>query len=140
MYRDPELYQELGNAGMGVVIRDNLILHNLPALGRPDPAIQVKITYTGYFDGRKMIHRIRLPPDFIIPLMMKERTSFTTNEFEDMHPVQFGLPSARQTTAMAFWEWREKAIWMPGSLLPKDIKIRYIASRIIKRSPAAARS
>ena len=129
-----ELYQELGNAGAGVVIRDNYIFDNVTPLqgrfgvGIPDPGVQVNISYQGYFDGQQMHAEIFLPPDLITPLFMRERTTGTNNEFEDMHEVQNGLHSAKQTTAMAFWEFRGDAIWMPGCLLPKDLRLRYVCS------------
>ena len=130
-----ELYQRLGNiTGGGVVIRDNLILeHVTPVHGRwgrgiPDPTKQVSISYNGYFDGKFMHEKPRLPPDFIVPARLWERTWNTNNEFEDMFEVQDGLPAVRQTTAMAYWEWREDRIWMCGSLLPKDLRVRYVAT------------
>jgi hypothetical protein len=130
-----ELYQELGNTtGTGVVIRDNFILNNIPPVhgahgwGIPDPGVQVYFSYTGYFDGRHIHPNLFLPPDLIMPLFMWERTHNTNNEFEPMYEAQFGIPTAQQTTALAFWEWREEKIWCMGCLIPKDVRIRYIAA------------
>jgi hypothetical protein len=129
-----ELYQELGNTGAGVVIRDNFILFNVPVVcsptwgfGIPDPSVQVYLSYAGYFDGVQIHPEAALPPNLLVPIFLRERTAGTNNEFEEMHECQNGLGAARQTTAQAFWEWRSDKIWMPGSTLPKDIWIRYVA-------------
>lgn len=130
-----ELYQELGNVtGTSVVIRDNYIFYNVPpvygvnGMGIPDPAVQVNFSYGGYFDGRTVYPNLHLPPDLLYPLFLWERTNNTNNEFEPMYEAQFGLPTAQQTTALAFWEWREDKIWSVGSLIPKDVRIRYLAA------------
>jgi hypothetical protein len=129
-----ELYQELGNiTGTGVVIRDNFQLINIPPVhgahgwGIPDPSVQVYFSYNGYFDGRDLHPRLKLPPDLIFPLFLWERTHNTNNEYEPMYEAQFGIPTAQQTTALAFWEWREDKIFSMGSLIPKDVRVRYIA-------------
>src|SRR5215475_10057753 len=128
-----ELYQELGNISAGALIRDNFILFNVPpvhgfwGIAATDPATETYFGYNGFFDGRVLHPNLALPADFYAPLYCWERTSNTNNEFQDMMEVQHALPAAKQTTANAFWEWRQDRIVMPGSLLMKDIKIRYVA-------------
>jgi hypothetical protein len=92
-----------------------------------DPATETYFSYAGFFDGSQMWPNFALPADFYAPLYCWERTTNTNNEFQDMMEVQHALPAAKQTTANAFWEWRQDRLVMPGSLLSKDIKIRYVA-------------
>ena len=126
-----ELYQELGNTGGGVVIRDNYVLTGLPAMmttggqAGPDPATQVSISYEAYFNGWTNDSNFYLPPDMIAPLMLWERTSGTDDDFGEMSEAQNGLQPTQQTTYQGCWEWRGDAIWMPGSLQAEDIRMRY---------------
>lgn len=128
-----ELYQEIGNTGGGVVIRDNYILSGLPAMqvtgggNGPDPTVQVSISYEAYFNGWVNDSNYYLPPDMVAPLMLWERTAETNDDFGLMTEAQNGLQGTQQTTYQGAWEWRGDAIWMPGSLQAEDIRMRYAA-------------
>lgn len=128
-----ELYQELGNTGAGVVIRDNYILTGITpifgvnGLASPDPTTQVNVGYAGYFDGQTTNATLVLPADFIAPLKVRERLNATNDSFQELREAQNGL-CRTQTTYQAVYEWRQEAIWMPGSLRTEDLSLRYIAA------------
>lgn len=127
-----ELYQELGNTGAGVVIRDNFIITGITpvfgvnGLSAPDPTTQVNIGYAGYFDGQTTNANLSLPADFAAPLKVRERLNGSTDIFQELR--EGGLDSYRQTTYQGRYEWREEAIWMPGSLQTEDLSLRYICA------------
>jgi hypothetical protein len=129
-----ELYQELGNTGAGVVIRDNYVLTGITpvnganGLSTPDPTTQVNLGYAGYYDGQTTNANLVLPPDFIAPLKVRERLNGTTDTFQDVREATNGLDSRQQSTYQAVYEWRQDAIYMPGSLQTVDLSLRYICA------------
>lgn len=36
-----------------------------------------------------------------------------------------GIPNVQKWTGNRFWEWRANAIWMPGSQIVEDLRIRF---------------
>ena len=131
-----ELYRELRNCGDPTLIRDNVIVSGLTPVfspsqgtaGQPDPAVQVQLTFDGYFDGNTINNLLVLPEDVIYPERMWERQSGTQNLFVPMVQSQFGLPSRYQMNTLADWEWRENKICMVGSLTTRDVRLRYWAA------------
>jgi hypothetical protein len=123
-----ELYSDLRNVGDPELILDNYILTGLPpvnsALTPPNPAAQVSLGFTGFFDGVQVYSQWTLPSGMTTALRLWERWSGTTNIFAPMGQARFGLPPVGQTNCMGQWESRQNAIWMPGALVPIDIRMR----------------
>ena len=43
-----------------------------------------------------------------------------------MEKMLVGLPALQKTSSIRYWEWRGDAIYMPGSQLVEDLRIRYV--------------
>lgn len=136
------VYRKLGNSGVATLIQDNYILTNLPpinganGIGSSDPATQVAITFSGYWDGTTLWPLLVLPPNTLAVLKMWERTNGSGNPFSEMTQSQFGLPSRNQITYLGDWEWRGGSVpvssvpvfgdgvYMCGSVLAEDVRMR----------------
>jgi hypothetical protein len=92
-----------------------------------DPSYQVSISWTGSFDGSNYFTTPALPSDMIEPLRLWERQSGTQDPFVQMNPVNDGLPSVVATGYLTYWDWRNDAIWMVGSVQMQDLRMRYSA-------------
>jgi hypothetical protein len=136
------LYRKLGNSGVATLIQDNYVLTNLPPIngangvGGADPATQVAITFSGYFDGTTLWPLLLLPPNTLAVLKLWERQTGTGNPLTEMTQAQFGLPSRNQLTSLGEWEWRGGSVpvsgnpvfgdgvYMVGSVLAMDVRMR----------------
>ena len=136
------VYRKLGNYGVASLIQDNYILTNLPpvdganGVGIPDPAAQVAITFSGYFDGTTLWNAPVLAPNTLAVLKMWERTTGSGNSFAEMTQSQFGLPARNQITYLGDWEWRGGSVsvasvptfgdgvYMCGCVLATDVRMR----------------
>lgn len=130
-----ELYRELRNVGDPVLIKDNIILQNLPIInsptngpGGPDPTVQTVLSTVGYFDGVQTWPNFQLPGDMLYPTQLWERASGTNNPFVKMTPVSDGLPGAQQGPTLGLWEWRNNNINFIGATQNRDIRMRYYCS------------
>lgn len=117
----------LANLGYTRLIGDQVI-GPLPRVANSDPAIQTWLSWSGYFDGANEYDSPALPSDFISPLKMWER-QYGGNYPFPVHPnmenIVDGLPAQPKQGRNYVWEWREDAIYMPGSLTEMDIRVRY---------------
>jgi len=126
-----EVYRELRNIGAPTLLKDNQIITGLTpingpqGLGLTDPAVQVFLSYGGYFDGSTINPDIYLPQDLLYPELVWERQTGTNNPFVKMRRAQEGLPSRPQYPTLAEWEWRNDNIWFVGSTQQRDIRLRY---------------
>lgn len=136
------VYRKLGNFGVASLIQDNYILTNLPpvdganGVGIPDPAAQVAITFSGYFDGTTLWDALVLPPNTLAVMKMWERTNGSGNPFGEMTQSLDGLPSRNQVTYLGDWEWRGGSVtvdsnpvfgdgvYMCGCVLASDVRMR----------------
>lgn len=136
------IYRKLGNAGVATLIDDNFILTGLTPIngangvGSPDPAAQVAITFSGYFDGTNLNTSLKLPPNTLAVLKLWERTNGSGNEFTEMVQSLDGIPSRNQVTYLGDWEWRGgsvtvssspvfgDSIYMCGCVLATDVRMR----------------
>jgi hypothetical protein len=130
-----QLYRELRNIGQATLIKDNVVILNIPpltsptyGLGMADAAVQTFLGFGGYFDGFQMNSNIVLPSDVLFVEKVWERQSNTPNDFIPMIQPQSGLRSRRQTPALYEWEWRNDSVWMVGSTQTRDLRLRYMAS------------
>lgn len=129
-----ELYRELRNVGTATLIKDNIVIYNLPivnsptqGLGNPDPTVQTYLSTGGYFDGVQIWPNLLLPSDLIYPEEVWERQTGTTNNFASMIQSQFGLRGIAQVPWLGEWEWRNDNINFHVATQPRDIRLRYYA-------------
>lgn len=97
-------------------------------LGAPDPSLQVFLNFEGYWDGQTLNKQIHLPFDLLIPLSLEERVSGTGSQFVPLGQCNYGLQSLVQYQSLGGWEWRGDGIFMNGSTVPMDLRIRYTSS------------
>ena len=121
------LQEDLANAGCPAFTNE-AVLVGLPIVANRDPATQVFISCQYFFDGSSYystpISPV-LPFDCILPLRVWERQTGTQNQFTQMNPTNDGLPDGPKTNYLSVWEWRQNAIYMPGALISRDLKVRY---------------
>lgn len=128
-----EVYREVQIMSSPTLIRDNYVLYGLPmvnsslGVGVQNPAVQVNLGFAGFFDGLETWGNFLLPGDLIYPLEMWERLNGTQNEFGKMKEALEPLPPTNQVQWLGTWEWRGDAIWMPGAITSRDIRLRYIS-------------
>ena len=129
------LYRELRNIGDPALVFDNFIIPNVTPInspltgpGNPDPALQVNISQTGYFDGTQIWPNIALPNNLMYLERVWERQSNTNNTFAAMTQSQFGLNSRPQQPTLMEWEYRNYQLWMVGSTQTNDLRLRFWGS------------
>lgn len=110
----------------GVTFPDKVaILNNLVPLAQANPNISVYVGYNGYFDGLQMHATPMLPGDLLQPYWVKEQNVGSNVPFQPMGEPQGGVESVIQGPYLGVWDWRGYRIYMPGSLVAKNIQIRY---------------
>ena len=121
-------FQEmLADRGFARLI-DEVIIAGFPIVASLDPASQVWINWDGCFDGVSQYSSPALPADFTHPIKMWERVSSQSAAFSSapMEKMLDGLPATTKTSYLGYWEWRNDTIYMPGSQLVEDLRIRYV--------------
>lgn len=124
------LYSDMRNMGDPELLLDNYILLGLPPIngiegpGSPDPAKQVAIAYSGYFDGVQWYSAYPLPVSCRRVLALWERETGSNDSFIPMDMAPFGLPGILQGVRQRHWEMRQNQVWMPGAIIQTDIRIR----------------
>lgn len=101
------------------------ILTPIPATANTDPAVQVYINWDGYFDGNTLNGTPVLPQNFITPLVLWERTNGSGSQFFQMDKLDNGLPAVPKGTRSNSWEWRNGALYLIGSTVATDLRIRF---------------
>ena len=119
-----DVYSDLRNVGDPALILDNYLLLGIPPLASPNPAVQVSLSYAGYFNGFSWSDQWALPISCERVEKIWERFSGTQDNFSPMTPSRFGLPGVNQTERMGMWEIRQNAVWMPGCLSQVDLRLR----------------
>ena len=118
------LQEDLANAGSPAFTNEAVLL-DLPVVAYNDPSVQVWMSCQYYFDGVSYYSSPVLPFDCIMPLRVWERQSGTLNQFTQVNPANDGLPDGIKTQYLSLWEWRQNAIYMPGALIQRDLRVRY---------------
>jgi len=119
-----DTFAELRNSGSPELILDNYILTGIPALTQADPAVQVALSYAGYFNGFSWSNQWSLPIGMSRILAVQQRT---TNSGFDFHPLPHfpaGIPGTLQGLLMYGYEMREGMLWMNGCMSEIDLRIR----------------
>jgi hypothetical protein len=103
---------------------------SIPVITNLDPISQQYISWTQFFDGTNYLTPNTTPPgpvlpqDFISPLRIWERQTGMTVTFRPMHLAGDGLRSYVKGSYNRRWDWREDALYFPGSLLLMDMRVR----------------
>jgi hypothetical protein len=124
------LYSDLRNIGDPQLLLDNYILTGLPpvnsnlGVGVQNPAAQVSLAYSGYFDGVQWYPQWTLPVGMRRLLGLWERQTGAAGNFLAMVPATAGLQGVLQGETNRYFEMREGSIWMPGTTTPVDLRIR----------------
>lgn len=93
---------------------------------------QVRLGYDGYWDGGPddTDPKYKLPDDCLMPLQMWERQAGQAGPFIEMKQVLGGLPPRSGAYNLRYWEFRWAstgvAIFMPGSIQSRLLRIRYV--------------
>lgn len=121
------LQQYLSNLGF-TMMTNEVILFGVPTVNQAvnDPALQVWVNWSQYFDGVNYFNAPVVPQDFIQPLRLWERWSGFNSPFMEMRQQLDGLPACPKTQFNRIWEWRDNAIYMPGAQMVTDLRIRYL--------------
>lgn len=119
-----DTYSDLRNVGDPELLLDNYILLGIPPLTQPDQAVQVSLSYAGYFNGFTWSDQWKLPSGAVKIERLWERWSDSGADFIPMNPAPFGLPGTLQWQRMSYWEVRQNQVWMPGCLNEIDLRMR----------------
>lgn len=136
-----ETYRDVRIMGQPTLIKDNVLLLGLTpvnsplGVGAPNPATQVSIQYVGYFDGLEYNADLALPGDLILPLEVWWRQSGTNFPFAKVPQATGPLRSRYQSILPGQWEWRQDGIWLNGSIVSIDARLRYISTFVNLASP-----
>ena len=125
-----DVFAELRTVGDPELVLDNWILEGLPPVnssygpGVPNPAAQVALAYSGYFDGVQWYPQWTLPIGLSRILAASQRQSNTNDDFSVLNRLPAGLPGKLQGLVMDGYEMRQGVMWMSGATMPVDIRIR----------------
>lgn len=114
-------------------LRNEVDLFSIPVITDLDPISQQYINWDLFFDGTNPQFppptgtAPTLPADFISPLQLWERPSGMTVQLCPMRPSGDSLYSSVKRGYNRWFDWREDAIYFPGSLLLMDMRISYAA-------------
>lgn len=117
----------LGNLGYRLLIKDNVIISNVPVNNNADPSAQTWISWNGCFDGTTFSSSPVLPADFIAPLKIRARQSGQNSVFWPIRCALDGIETNYSTRAVlnTRWEWRSNALYLPGATALNDLQLRY---------------
>lgn len=122
-----KVQQILAERGYATVTEE-ILVREFPIVASQDPASQCWLGWDGCFDGANFYQQPALPTICTHPLKIWERWSNQNSEFsrDPMEKILDGLPMRTKTTAIRFWEWRGDQIYMPGSQMLEDLRIRFV--------------
>lgn len=121
---------EIANHGEDTFTKETILtpLTPVPGSASTDPATQVSVSDTGYFDGVSMHLDPQLPPDLLEPTFLWERQTGSQQEYLPMSEMVDGLPSVVPSDRFGVWEYRQDGLFMPGAIQSNDIRLRYKGS------------
>lgn len=99
-------------------LKEEVILSSVPAIENTDWGSQLQLSWTS---------TPPLPKDFISPLKLWERPVGYQKGFLLMDQVLNGIPSAPKQSRNIVWDWRNDQINLPGTTVPFDLRMRYMA-------------
>jgi len=101
-------------------------LASVPLVTSADAGVFVCMNWASFFDGTTPLSAPVLPQDLIAPVRLWER-AHGTGAFFPMDKLTGGLPAVPKLAYNKSWEWRNGAIYMPGSTAVMDLRLRYAA-------------
>jgi hypothetical protein len=115
-----------------MLIFDNVDILGIPPMvsptqgpACPDPSVQVALTFQGYFNGLTYNPLFSLPMGVLNVERVWERVNGSNDQFAPMSQPPQGLPNGYQNVYNRYWEWRQDAVNMPGSIETMDIRLRF---------------
>jgi len=123
------LQEFLANLGY-IDLVEEAVITGLGPVANMDPATQTYLDWTGYWNGATLNAALALPQDCIFPILMWERMTGQNACFAPMTNWLDGLPSQGKSQQLGVWEWRQRRIYMNGSLNTEDLRIRYAAYQL----------
>lgn len=123
---------EVNNSGVETFTKEVILtpLTPVPGVSSTDPATQVWVSDTGYFNGVSYTigPQLQVPPDLLVPMVLWERQTGSQENWLLMQEVPDGLPSTVPGDRFGMWEWRQDQLVMPGAVQSNDIRLRYTGS------------
>lgn len=120
------LQEFLAESNAARLVNEAIIL-GLPVNLSADPGGNAQLNWSGYAPKGAVNPAFVLPADMIFPLRLWERVNGSALPFTDMEYVVDGMQNQPAQARNYNWEWREDSIFMPGSTVVMDLKIRYAA-------------
>ena len=118
-----DVYSDLRNVGDPALILDNYLLLGIPPLASPNPAVQVSLSYAGYFNGFSWSDQRALPISCERVKKISERFSGTQATLLQLLPPRFGTGSKPNRSAWACGDARKRGM-DAGCLSQVDLRIR----------------
>jgi hypothetical protein len=105
---------------------DEIIISALPIVATTDPASQCWLDWTGFFDGTQVWTNYALPQKCDFPLKLWDRVSgINAGWGRHLENQMDGLPATYKAQRNGIFEWRNDKVYMPGALLPVDLRVRF---------------
>jgi hypothetical protein len=114
-------------------VTGTIVLYGIPPNSNPDPSAYQWVNWSQFFDGTNYSPAGNsdgvpvLPPDFVFPLKLWERTSGQNALFGDQ-PMEYLTDGLQNQTALQFnyvWTYENDAIRVPGANQLTDWQLRY---------------
>lgn len=96
----------------------------LGAVTSADPTTQVKLQYTGYYDGTNNNANPTLPSDLLEPLEIWERQTGSTFAWKPMKVASDSISTRPQIKTFNIWDWETDVLYLPGATQSNDLKIK----------------
>lgn len=106
-------------------LEEETIVPGLSPVSSVDPASQVSLSWLGYNPGSGLQAGLALPQSLIRPKKLWERPTLTNNVFIEMSEQLNGLAAVPKAPWSDQWEWRADSIYMPGTTVLVDLRIRF---------------
>jgi hypothetical protein len=107
-------------------LEDQTVIYSFPAAAHTDPGIQMRLDWTGTYEGTGFTPMPTLPSNLMMPLKLAERwSSQPTSGFAPMTLAVDGLPTKAPGINLQWWEWRNDGIYFIGATVAIDIWMRF---------------
>lgn len=115
----------LANMGYARLV-DEVVIKAVPIAGNFDPASQCWLDWTGFYDGTQIWQNYSLPQKCSFPLKIWDRVSgFNAGWGHPLVQAMDGMPATFKYQRNAMFDWRNDRIYMPGTNMPVDLRIRF---------------
>ena len=114
------------NSGVEICSNTDYMLNVPPTATPTNPNAQIYIDYTGTNDGLSNWPSPALPIDLMIPLQLEVRQSGSNNSYGHISKAGDGLKPKGHAFRNVNWDWYGNTLYLNGSNLALDIKIKYL--------------